>query len=46
LDELLNSKQHVEIEFLTDSPGKWFHHFYNLCHMEAGTANLVVYQSE
>ncbi len=35
----------VEIEFLADNPGRWFHHCHNLYHMEAGMANLVVYQS-
>jgi FtsP/CotA-like multicopper oxidase with cupredoxin domain len=33
----------VEIEFLADNPGRWFHHCHNLYHMEAGMANLVVY---
>jgi FtsP/CotA-like multicopper oxidase with cupredoxin domain len=35
----------VEIEFLADNPGRWFHHCHNLYHMEAGMANVVVYQS-
>ena len=33
----------MEIEFLTDNPGKWFHHCHNLYHMVAGMANTLVY---
>jgi FtsP/CotA-like multicopper oxidase with cupredoxin domain len=35
----------VEIEFLADNPGGWFHHCHNLYHMEAGMANTVNYQT-
>lgn len=42
---IVNPMQRVEIEFLADNPGKWFHHCHNLYHMEAGMANVVVYQS-
>jgi len=31
----------VEIEFIADNPGKWFHHCHNLYHMMAGMANVV-----
>jgi FtsP/CotA-like multicopper oxidase with cupredoxin domain len=36
--------QRVDIEFTADNPGNWFHHCHNLYHMEAGMANVVVYQ--
>jgi FtsP/CotA-like multicopper oxidase with cupredoxin domain len=41
---IVNPMQRVEIEFLADNPGNWFHHCHNLYHMEAGMANVVVYQ--
>jgi multicopper oxidase len=33
----------MEIEFVADNVGKWFHHCHNLYHMVAGMANTVVY---
>ena len=33
----------ADLEFVTDNPGKWFHHCHNLYHMVAGMANTVVY---
>jgi FtsP/CotA-like multicopper oxidase with cupredoxin domain len=41
---VVNPMQRVEVEFLADNPGHWFHHCHNLYHMEAGMANVVVYQ--
>lgn len=41
---IVNHMERVEIEFLANNPGKWFHHCHNLYHMEAGMANVVVYQ--
>jgi FtsP/CotA-like multicopper oxidase with cupredoxin domain len=43
---IVDPMQHVEIEFLADNPGKWFHHCHNLYHMEAGMANVVAYQPD
>jgi len=37
--------RHMEIEFLADNPGKWFHHCHNLYHMVDGMANEVLYKS-
>lgn len=42
---IVNHMERVEIEFLANNPGKWFHHCHNLYHMEAGMANVVVYQT-
>jgi len=42
---IVNPMHRVEIEFLADNPGKWFHHCHNLYHMMAGMANVVVYES-
>ncbi len=33
----------IEIEFVADNVGRWFHHCHNLYHMVAGMANTVVY---
>jgi FtsP/CotA-like multicopper oxidase with cupredoxin domain len=41
---IVDPMQGVEIEFLADNPGDWFHHCHNLYHMEAGMANVVVYE--
>jgi FtsP/CotA-like multicopper oxidase with cupredoxin domain len=41
---IVNHMERVEIEFYANNPGKWFHHCHNLYHMEAGMANVVVYQ--
>lgn len=42
---VVDPMQRVEIEFLADNHGNWFHHCHNLYHMEAGMANVVVYES-
>ncbi len=34
----------MEIEFVADNEGRWFHHCHNLYHMVAGMANTVVYR--
>ena len=41
---IVDPMQKIEIEFLADNPGQWFHHCHNLYHMEAGMANEVVYK--
>ena len=41
---IVDTMQRVDIEFQADNPGNWFHHCHNLYHMEAGMANVVVYQ--
>jgi len=41
---IVDHMQRIEIEFIADNPGKWFHHCHNLYHMEAGMANVVVCQ--
>jgi len=41
---IVDHMQRIDVEFVTDNPGKWFHHCHNLYHMEAGMANVVVYQ--
>jgi FtsP/CotA-like multicopper oxidase with cupredoxin domain len=38
---IVNPMQGLEIEFMADNPGKWFHHCHNLYHMMAGMANVV-----
>jgi FtsP/CotA-like multicopper oxidase with cupredoxin domain len=42
---IVDPMQRMEIEFLADNSGRWFHHCHNLYHMEAGMANEVTYQS-
>jgi len=42
---IVNPMQRVDIEFLADNPGNWFHHCHNLYHMEAGMANVVTFES-
>jgi multicopper oxidase len=42
---IVDPMQQIEIEFLADNPGQWFHHCHNLYHMEAGMANVVVYKA-
>ncbi len=42
---IVNPMERVDIEFLADNPGNWFHHCHNLYHMEAGMANVVAYSS-
>ena len=41
---IVEPMQRLDIEFHADNPGNWFHHCHNLYHMEAGMANVVVYQ--
>lgn len=33
----------LDVEFIADNPGDWFHHCHHLYHMEAGMANQVSY---
>jgi len=40
---IVDPMQRIEIEFLADNPGKWFHHCHNLYHLMAGMANVVIY---
>jgi len=42
---MVERMQRLDIEFLADNPGNWFHHCHNLYHMEAGMANVVSYRS-
>jgi FtsP/CotA-like multicopper oxidase with cupredoxin domain len=42
---IVNPMEQLEIEFVADNPGKWFHHCHNLYHMMAGMANLVTIAS-
>ncbi len=38
---IVNPMERLEIEFIADNPGKWFHHCHNLYHMMAGMANVL-----
>jgi len=38
---LVSPMERLEIEFIADNPGRWFHHCHNLYHMMAGMANVV-----
>ncbi|MCF8034297.1 MAG: multicopper oxidase family protein [Desulfarculaceae bacterium] len=40
---LVEPMRRLDVEFVADNPGQWFHHCHNLYHMEAGMANLVAY---
>ncbi|MCJ7593274.1 MAG: multicopper oxidase family protein [Desulfobacterales bacterium] len=42
---IVNPMQNMEIEFMADNRGKWFHHCHNLYHMVAGMANVVNYET-
>lgn len=42
---IVDPMQRVDIEFLSDNAGNWFHHCHNLYHMMAGMANVVMYES-
>jgi FtsP/CotA-like multicopper oxidase with cupredoxin domain len=42
---IVNSMEGMEIEFVADNPGQWFHHCHNLYHMMAGMANVVIVRS-
>ena len=42
---IVDPMQRLEIEFIADNPGKWFHHCHNLYHMMAGMANVIAYRS-
>ena len=39
---IVNHMERIDIEFLADNPGKWFHHCHNLYHMMAGMTNVVI----
>jgi FtsP/CotA-like multicopper oxidase with cupredoxin domain len=41
---IVDHMQRIEVEFIADNPGNWFHHCHNLYHMEAGMANVIRYQ--
>jgi len=38
---IINPMERLEIEFIANNPGKWFHHCHNLYHMMAGMANVL-----
>jgi FtsP/CotA-like multicopper oxidase with cupredoxin domain len=38
---IVNPMEGLEIDFIADNPGKWFHHCHNLYHMMAGMANIL-----
>ncbi|WP_197281937.1 multicopper oxidase family protein [Dethiosulfatarculus sandiegensis] len=38
---IVDPMQRLEVQFLADNPGDWFHHCHHLYHMEAGMANIV-----
>ncbi len=40
---MIDHMQRIDVQFLADNPGRWIHHCHNLYHMEAGMANVVVY---
>ena len=40
---VVDHMQRIDVEFMADNPGKWFHHCHNLYHMEAGMANVIEY---
>ena len=42
---IVNPMQNMEIEFIADNRGNWFHHCHNLYHMVAGMANVVSYET-
>jgi FtsP/CotA-like multicopper oxidase with cupredoxin domain len=42
---IVDPMQRVDIEFLADNPGNWFHHCHNLYHMEAGMVNVLTFRS-
>ena len=41
---LVDHMQQIEVEFEADNPGRWLHHCHNLYHMEAGMANVLIYE--
>jgi len=41
---IVDPMRRMDVEFVADNPGRWFHHCHNLYHMEAGMANVVIYQ--
>ncbi len=43
---IVDHMQRIDVEFLADNPGRWFHHCHNLYHMEAGMANVVAYTGD
>ncbi|MBW1980533.1 MAG: multicopper oxidase family protein [Deltaproteobacteria bacterium] len=42
---IVNPMERLEVQFVADNPGSWFHHCHNLYHMEGGMANVLVYRS-
>ncbi len=42
---IVDPMRRLEIEFIADNRGNWFHHCHNLYHLAAGMANMVVYES-
>ena len=42
---IVDPMQRVEIEFVADNLGAWFHHCHNLYHMNAGMANVVTVEA-
>lgn len=42
---IVDPMQRLEIDFVADNPGKWFHHCHNLYHMMAGMAHVIAYQT-
>ena len=40
---IVDPMQGMDVEFIADNRGKWFHHCHNLYHLAAGMANKVVY---
>jgi FtsP/CotA-like multicopper oxidase with cupredoxin domain len=42
---IVDPMQRIEVEFVADNPGRWFHHCHNLYHMEAGMANVIAYRN-
>ena len=41
---IVDPMRRMDVEFIAENPGRWFHHCHNLYHMEAGMANVLVYQ--
>jgi len=40
---IVEPMRRLDVEFIADNPGDWFHHCHHLYHMEAGMANQVTY---
>jgi FtsP/CotA-like multicopper oxidase with cupredoxin domain len=41
---IVDPMRRMDVEFIADNPGNWFHHCHNLYHMEAGMADVVIYR--